>query len=255
MLNKQELAYAFQMADWKIERAKKHISDTEEIVRWVVDPSRYVTIPERNFETGHYGCHIGLEGGKLPHHLPCVVGDAVHNLASTLDFLWNGLIRSAVPGEHRRTRFPSHEERQGVANEVRKAPIHQAFPQAEALILDKIRPYKDGNFLIWAIHKLDNIDKHRLLISTFAVTRFGKFIATMEDGGGMNLSGMTVYHKGDNLRLGFGSPFKLNDDVGITADIMFDEAGLLADQPITETLVNITQAVSKVVQAFRETFL
>ena len=79
-----ELALAFQMAAWKIERANQHIKSVESVIQWMTDPNNYIAAPDRNPETGTYVLRVGPKGGGFPHELPIWAGDAVHNLATSL---------------------------------------------------------------------------------------------------------------------------------------------------------------------------
>jgi hypothetical protein len=61
--------------------------------------------------------------------------------------------------------------------------------------------------------------------------------------------------RGPNLSVGFAEPFEINDDAEPITDVVFAEGDPFAGDPVLETLVNLTEAVRKVVQAFEETFL
>jgi hypothetical protein len=46
----------------------------------------------------------------------------------------------------------------------------KAAPNLGPLILDCIKPYKTGNYALWALGKVENIDKHKLLIPSIVLT-------------------------------------------------------------------------------------
>lgn len=222
----------------------------------MIDPNNYVAVPDRNPETGRYVLRIGPKGGGLPHELPVWTGDAIHNLASSLDYLWSSLARQAEPDLARRAHFPRHETRQNLIDMVSKSPVTKAFPVIEELILNNIKPYKDGNFRLWTVGKLDNIDKHRLLFAAMSIAKFGKFRAVSEDGSVIDLSYSTGKTPGPELTLGFAAPFKLNDDAELTVDVVFHEPEILPpSQPILKTLIDFEETVSEVYQIFKKTFL
>lgn len=253
-----ELEYAFQMAAWKIERADQHIQRVEAVIQWVVDPSNYVTLPYQNPESGHYGIRIGPKSGGLPHELATSAGDAVHNISSSLDYLWSGLARQAIPHRASRVNFPSHETRQNLEDTIRKSEVIKAFPAANNLILNVLKPYKDWNPnpLLWAARKLDNIDKHRLFLATMSIARLGKFIATSEDGSVIDLSYSTIQSHGPEMTFGFAAPCKLNYDAELTANVVFNEPEVFPPgKPVKETLVDLKEAASQAIQAFRDAFL
>jgi hypothetical protein len=251
-----ELALAFQMADWKIERAKQHIKSVESVVQWMVDRNNYVAASAQDPRSGHYVLRVGPKGSGLPHELPVWTGDAIHNLATSLDYLWSGLARQAVPNLATRAHFPRHETRQNLADMLSKSPVSKAFPIVEGLILDHLKPYKEGNFHLWAVGKLDNVDKHRLFFTAMSIAKFGKFRPVSEDGSVIDLSHSTMQTHGPELTLGFAAPFKLNDDAELIVDVVFHEPEILPPgQPILKTLLDLAETVSGVSQTFRESFL
>ncbi len=127
------LEYAFQMAAWKLERADQHIQSVDTVIQWVVDPSNYATFPYHDAQTGHYGIRIGPKNGAFPHELATWAGDAVHNISSSLDYLWSGLARQAIPDRTSRVNFPSHETRKNLEDMVGKSEVVKSFPAAESL--------------------------------------------------------------------------------------------------------------------------
>jgi hypothetical protein len=221
----------------------------------MVDPNNYVAAPARNPQTGAYVLRVGPKGGGFPRELPLRAGDAVHNLATSLDYLWSGLARQTDPDSAKRAHFPRHETRQNLLDMVSKSPVRKAYPAVEALILDKLQPYKDGSFNLWAVGKLDNIDKHRLFVTAMSIAKFGRFRPVSEDGSVIDLSYSTVQTHGPELTLGFAAPFKLNDDAEINVDVVFNEPEILPPgQPILKTLIDMAATVSEVTQAFKEAF-
>lgn len=250
------LMYDFQMAAWRVERANDHIDHLKKIIEWTVDPENYLVSPEKDFISDTYQLRVGPRNGGLPRHLPIVMGEVVHGLTAALDYIWSGLARSVVPTQANRAHFPRHETRKNLEDMVAKAPVVIALPKAGDLILDTLRPYKDGNFALWAIGKLDNIDKHRLLLSCVAVAKLGKFVATSEDGGVIDLSNCTINSSGPALSLGFATPFKLNSDMELVANIVFEEPDVIPPgQPVLATLVDFSETTTKAIDAFKEAFL
>jgi hypothetical protein len=147
----------------KVERARKHLRDlAEEIlaagnVRTTVvgtngDPKsgqalqEFVTLP------------------RLPIDVVTTAGDVVHNLRSALDHL---AFQLAIVGRgkepSRRVEFPiAKDSKTYEAEKTRK--VEGMLPEVISEI-DRLRPYKGGNELLWKVHELDNIDKHRNLFS------------------------------------------------------------------------------------------
>jgi len=103
----------------------------------------------------------------VPDNIALIMGDAAHNLRSALDhFAW-----AAVSAQDRGTRtyFPiwgktavpgPGEWREQVCRQLKGAPVGLIDAVAQ------LEPWEMGrDSLLWAIHELDRIDKHRLLLS------------------------------------------------------------------------------------------
>lgn len=256
MSNDSELTYAFQMAEWRVERANNHIDHLKKIIEWTVHPDNYLAIPDHNPQTGNYVLKVGPKNGGLPRHLPIVAGEVAHALSITLDYLWSGITRYVAPSFAKRAHFPDHETLTNLQDMVSKDAAVKAMPALEKFIIEEIRPYKDGNFLLWAVGKLDNVDKHRLLLASMAIAKLGKFVATSEDGSVIDLSYSTINTYGPELILGFAAPFKLNDDTEISVDIVFNEPDVLPPgNPVLQTMIDLSNALAETVEAFKHKLL
>jgi hypothetical protein len=257
----KELAALY--SDFKIEWAKNHVSQIENIIKWLTTDTTKVVRPDQNPETGEYFLYVGPENPLLPRQLPLHMGDAIHNLNGVMDYLWSGLVRSIDPTRASKITFPRHETRTNLANALANpkghdAAIQAAFPQAERFILGTIQPYKGGNGdLIWTLNKLDNINKHRLLIVTTNVIQFrGAWLARSADGSVIShAAGVHIKTHGPSLKMAFAAPFQIEGDPDPVIDVVFAENDILEGEPVLETLVVMVEAVQKVVKAFRETFL
>lgn len=248
-------------AKFKIEWAKNHINGVEQIVKSITSQTGHVIKPYQDTQTGIYVLYIGPKEG-IPVPLPLHMGDAVHNLNSVMDYLWSGLARTLNPELASKITFPRHETRENLVNSLSdargyNAKIKQAFPKAEEFVLDMVKPYKGDDDNIWSLNKLDNANKHRLLIPTTNIIEFKRdLIARSKDGGTfVHKGGVRMHTQGPNLSVGFATPFEVNDDAEPIIDVVFERGDPCAGKPVLETLVNLTGAVSEVVRAFEETFL
>ena len=99
-----------------------------------------------------------------------LIGDAVGNLRSTLDYL---AVAFAYPltGKTAGFGFPFADDAKGFAGEVR---AERCFGKCDAavqnFVINEIQAYKGGNgHAFWVLNKLRNIDKHRLLVATLSI--------------------------------------------------------------------------------------
>ncbi|HET9101166.1 MAG TPA: hypothetical protein VFN62_12295, partial [Acidobacteriaceae bacterium] len=102
---------------------------------------------------------------ELPPILPLIIGDAISNLRNSLDYLACELVTTMERGSTQ-TAFPisdvvptsknqkSRYEKQvcGMGEEVKK-------------IIEGMEPYRGRDNNLWTLHKLNNINKHRALLT------------------------------------------------------------------------------------------
>lgn len=263
------LKEAVAVSKFKIEWAKQHIEFIKQLVERVraenvdvvtidndTNPAR-VTIGPRRF---------------LDVNFFLLAGDTVHNINSVTDYLWTALDRAAhevlnISIDHHafsRTSFPRHGTWQNLSNDVegcitKGTAIYVAFPQAKRFILNEIKPTKraNGPSFIWSLNKLDNINKHRFFLAAAHVLAFEDELQFVGGDGGRFIQsrGSSIKTQGYPLAVGLTSPVKLENQPKAIVDVIFTEQEHFTGEPVLETLVNLTNAVSELVKLFEETFL
>lgn len=173
----------------KIERARQHLETLGHETRVFIESNPYRYVGERDPETGDQVVRIRFNrvDVRIPARLGLIAGDASHNLRSALDHLvWQLATVGAGPG--RFTQFPlfddadeyrRNEERflQGVV-EGHRARIEALQPYHVRKLIDagdglsSLRDPLATNLYLMAVGRLDNADKHRLLLAITSVARF-----------------------------------------------------------------------------------
>jgi hypothetical protein len=108
---------------------------------------------------------------ETPIEWSALVGDAIHNARSALDHLAWQLV-AVSGGVPEKSRFPFKESRTKFGDELRSAipgtsaAIHAIRDQVRAL-----EPWGGGDEKLWLLHRLDIVDKHRLLIPVASASR------------------------------------------------------------------------------------
>jgi hypothetical protein len=156
----------------KIDRANKHITDADVLVRAWQSPEFQFVREEINPQTGDKLLHYGFVKPLPFEDLALLIGDAIHNLRTALDYAWLATLKKFAPSrESEFSKFPVYEFRKKVDAGLKGAHIHTACPKLYDLLLSQIRPYREGgNHFIWAIHRLDIRDKHMLLLPLLSKT-------------------------------------------------------------------------------------
>jgi hypothetical protein len=145
----------------KIERAKGHFLGLETSLREFRTERLNVVGTTGDFDTGQ-STHFHVDLPILPFDAMAAAGDIVHNLRSSLDHLAYQLVIVGSGGEPtRRVEFPIAKDL--ATYESEKARKVEGMRERAIKQIDNLKPYKAGNQLLWRIHELDNIDKHRTL--------------------------------------------------------------------------------------------
>jgi hypothetical protein len=155
----------------KICRAENHFRDINTAVKAALTPKD----PTNNiapYEFQEDRKHLIVRSPKpepISESLPLAIGDCVHNLRSALDHLAFQLavVNGKAAEAETKIAFPIYLTDAEFWNFSKKrvAP----FIDAEALTeIENLQPYKTGNGgegnLLWVLHQLDIIDKHRLIV-------------------------------------------------------------------------------------------
>lgn len=200
----------------------------------------------------------------LSADLLLAVGDAVHNLKSALDYAISEILghkntRLTFPmGESIEELISSFKTEEIIACQAckrskgkgRNALIEEAAPGFGKWLVDEIRPYKAADGYLWPLNKLDVRDKHRLLVPVLvpqSVTVYdvvdgyentiSEMTGTVGSGGIVNL----VHFGGGGVKIGrYGKP---------TAEMFFNEPGIIEGKRVVPTLVQMAQAVAETIDS------
>ncbi|MFA9446326.1 hypothetical protein [Egicoccus sp. AB-alg6-2] len=95
-----------------------------------------------------------------PLEWSALAGDIVHNLRSALDHVaWALVAEEGQPDEW--TCFPITDKERSFGDRARKAL--RGAPEARQMVRG-LSPWRDGNEDLWLLHRLNIVDKHRLLL-------------------------------------------------------------------------------------------
>jgi hypothetical protein len=162
----------------KVHRAEKHLIELQqELESWLI-PNPFKVGVKKDNESGCFIYFI-IEAPTVPDTISLIAGDVIQNLATALDHLAYQLVSkntSDPPPNPRGIYFPI-PDKEKTYHDLKKKRLKGAHVDAIKDI-DKIKPYKGGNNLLWELQTLNNIEKHRILLTAGA------------NNSGINLDGM-----------------------------------------------------------------
>jgi hypothetical protein len=185
--------------------------------------------------------------GRFAPEVPLVLGDAVHNLRAALDLLACDLVRlngNSAKDVH----FPFSEAEGELELMIRKRKFDRAATEAVTL-LRALQPYKGGNILLRALHELDIMDKHQLIIPVNAQTEIRNMRIGTPGGGGIHMRGVVMRNVMQIGSFG-GGPVRVEGEAKTRVLFDQDAPSPLPGRVVIETLKEMAQTVAKVIEDF-----
>jgi hypothetical protein len=249
----------------KIERADKHIDDLKAAVRSFFGSNPYVVSHKRDPKTRKLIYYVERTE-PVPIVVAAIAGDALHCLRDALDHLTQQLYlvgTGNAKGYRDKTSFLIADSvKYFKSNLARKV---EGMRQDAIDAICAIEPYVGGKGAdLWPLDRLNNIDKHRLILtvgSAFRSVDIGAhMMAQMEKAFGKALPAVNLFIRpADNLfPLEPGKELFIdaadvepNEKMQFRFDVAIHEPGLMEGAPIVETVVAFRDRVSDIVNGFK----
>ena len=233
----------------KIRRAQRLVAELEGCIQQFLRDGTCSAQVHEDPVTGSHTLTV-VTTNALPEDISLIIGDAANNLRSSLDILISGFIRKAG-GNIAVGSLPIHETRERLTSALQRSEIQKVRPDVADFILNSVKPYKDGNFAIWALSKLDNVNKHRLVIPVVAVTRLSGMSARDDNNNVYDELTVTVDHGRIMNLIKTGARMHITNPGRPAIALLFDQGHPFENQPVVQTLHQLVPHVSGVVQSFR----
>jgi len=251
----------------KLKRAERHIQELEAALLAFKRNNPYKIGTKEDEKTRCLVYYI-TQAEEIPAAIPLIAGDILQNLRTALDHLaWQ-----LVPAGDRnsQTAFPiSDDATKYSSDKLRKI---DGMPKAAADGIDATKPYKGGNDAIWRLHRLNNIDKHRLLVTVGASFRsvnlgphiIGEMLKAgiakhlgLKPGTTIPIPNLHLRPKDNLFPLKVGSELfidlpgaEVNPKMNFLIDVAFGEPNVCEGEPVLETLKNMSSVVGGIVSDF-----
>ena len=169
----------------KLARAREHLDALDREVRAFSDSKPYELISESDAETGDYvyRLHLKWPEAKPPDHLSLIAGDIVHNLRTALDYVvWQ--LAELGQGANFTLQFPlvenpDQEKYRDTETSVLAPLLARHRTMIKALqpyhvhsAIEATAPIPSANQALLLVGRLDNWDKHRLLLPARSLVAF-----------------------------------------------------------------------------------
>lgn len=246
----------------KVERAKEHVRNLEALIEGFFKDEPYTVLVYDEPKTGQRILKIKVSA-QPPPWWGAILGDAIHNLRSSLDLLVCELVRSEGNPVTDQTAFPVTRSANAFeSGYLRKV---EGAPKAAVDLIKGAKPYKGGNDAFWRLHRLDIADKHRLLIAVGSAYKnviidFGALnrqsFASALGVDPSEIPSMPValrpadrqFPLKDGAELFRGPPMDVNPQISL--EIAFGEGEVVEGEPLIPTLRELVQFVEGFIELF-----
>jgi len=264
---------AAPIKDWirltaKLERAQEHIFKLKEFWGRFIDGGAYPIlsqdVPDRSYRLYYLG---SVEA--IPADVPLITGDAIQNLRSALDHLAYRLVcvgtQSSGPFEH--VYFPIGERPREFKDRIRA--IRKCLTPEAVKALTEIKAYPGGTGeIFWQIQCLNNIDKHRLLLTVTSQNRLHsmspaeiakvryQFAGVLQNVPEINDPRMFLKQGVRHLSLEAGHVLdilpisELHENMQFPIEIAFGEPEIVKGKPVVEMLHQTASGIRNIFLAF-----
>ena len=238
----------FDSSKRRVSRAKTHIHDLKGKADSFLknNPCSHVVEPDAD---GINNLHKIKFNAIIPDSFGEIAADAIENLRAALDQAGYAVAVAAGANDPRSAYFPIGDDATNLEGII-KGRCKQ-IPDEIVTLFRTFEPYQRGNDLIWALNKINNINKHRLLVPSCVSLAQMNFRIHGSGGGGFHIP-PPAWDRGKNeIVFAIVAPdvVKLQYDLKGTYCISFGEIEIISGYPATDILNAMASEVESIVMA------
>ena len=246
----------------KVERAKKHFADLNSAVRVFFDSKPYKIGTKHDPDTRKLIYYMSAVE-PVPPIIGAITGDILNNLGSALDHLARQLL--IVGGTHRpelEFYFPIRNKASDYKSAIKG--IEKTLRQDAIEALRNVEAYKGGNgHNIWVLNRLNNIDKHRLLVTVSSHLQSVNLGADLWMKANARWPGImpkidAYFGQANVLPLKIGDELfidspdaKVNKEMDFRFNVALYEPGVVESKPLIETAQHLCDLVANIIALFK----
>jgi len=250
----------------KSDRAKKHIAELQKAVLEFLNSEPYKVGAKRDPQTRNLIYYV-TSVRNTPQAIPVIIGDILQCFRSTLDHLaYQLMLVSGAGFDEHKVRFPVGRDFNSYKSE--RGRVVPSLRKDAQDAIDAVEPYAGGKgALLWTLHNLNNIDKHRTILTAGASVRsvdlgrllFEEMRRIPNSPLPANFVSPQVFFrpadKGFPLKAGqelliLGPDDEPDEKQQFRFEVAFAESEVVEGKPISETLHEITNLIDGIVTTF-----
>jgi hypothetical protein len=236
----------FREARLKIERADQHIEDFDMRCAEFFKSGAYTVTIKPDGDTGDDFVEI-TAAKTMPDTPALILGDALHNLKSALDYVWWEIAGSDTLNPTKEN-FPIYPTDKELIAFLKNREKQQSVVAISDTLLNVVQPYLRGDGeALFHLHKLNIMDKHKLLIPQVQAMRLYSFFVEDEHGKMHGINERLFSNRRSLiLRHIGGGKLKVKKEGYCTATVIFGIGTPIPARLVTPQLRSFSVAVNRV---------
>jgi hypothetical protein len=245
----------FHEARLKIQRAVEHINDLNVILGEFSKRQTHEVVIEHDPNGGDDLLKVRATE-TLPDSFTLTLGDALHNLRTSLDYAIAEIEFTTTGSRSDYTRFPVDQSRDALKARVEGGLAKRTSKQVIDCIVESVQPYTGGNGdFICSLNDLDIEDKHRLLIAKTEFKYVDGIILINDQGKEIRIAtwqvrnNLIASHPLNGVRNS-----KVKNHGKASFEVLFGDTLPFAGYTIVPAMRNLTKAVAGTVNEIEHSF-
>lgn len=237
----------------KVEHAGLHIASFEREAERHFSKRPYDVVQTPHVDTLQPGYYLSERRAFPDQRFALLLGDVLHNLRSALDHLAHACaVANGEAGKH--SQFPILLKETGLEAKLTK-DLTTAGPMAIEIVRS-FAPTPSGNPILAALHELNIMDKHRLILPVACTMNVSVKVGGFERMPVVTARGVASPEPGGSCFIPAPPGYEMGiaHDFSFTGDIVFPAGSILAGQPCIECLLEMSAVVIDVISAFETGF-
>lgn len=192
---------------------------------------------------------VAFEKELLPIAFSVEAGAYINTIRSSLDILAMTLVKRhllEVPEE--RVMFPIYGNEAAFLAQS-GGPLAQNLPDDDRAKITSLKPYREGNTALWALHRLDIVRKHRRLLDVQLRPIHLSMTGSLKPGDFEPLHG-EPFQAGAETVLGLLRKGVAPPAIQSRFYVAINEPGVIRRGPVLATLIHLAEAASSAIRLF-----
>ncbi len=221
-------------------RAKQHVSDLDKRICDFLDSKPYARVVESDGAGNNV--HKLKITAAIPDDLDNIAAEAVNGLRMCLDQAGYAIAIALNGGDPKSCYFPFADDAANLESVMKRRC--KDFPREILALFRGFKPYKGGDDLLWAVNRICNTNKHKMLVP-IGISTGGMKIKTMEiTGPNFNLFSPTWDKTKNEIVIAtIGPGGNLEYDLDISFAVTFNEVDVVGGMPAIPVLNKLVEIV------------